>query len=243
MLSRRLFRFIPGRLLAVNLTLAALSMSLAAYIIWELQRPFPADVSPRSGVPLATAPMEASLAPVVAATPVIAQRNLFSPTRTESSVTLAAAAGLGLSNPSLYGVVLGSADNSVAYLQDPATKRVAGYRVGDSIAGGIIRAIDADRVVIDHHGTRVDIRLRDPQRPRPAVASMPEASEVREAAVASTNPTQQGPTPQRSPLFPRMIMPPSRNYRSPFQRLVPPGGLPAMTPQESPVPARAATAG
>ena len=240
MLSRRSVQWIPRRLLAVNLTLAALSVSLAAYIIWEVQRPFPEQTSSRSSQLPAAALLEAGLASAAIPAPIIAQRNLFSPSRTESPVTQTAAAALP--NPSLHGVVLGAANNSIAYLQDPTTKRVAGYQIGEQIAGGIIRAIDADRVVIERSGIRVDIRLRDPLRPRPAVAAASEGSDVRETAVAAVEPPQQGLAPQPSALAPRTLIP-SRNYRSPFQRLVPAGGLPAMPPGNPTVPARAATAG
>jgi len=240
MLSRRSVRWIPARLLAVNVTLAALSLSLAAYIIWEVQRPFLEQTSSRSSQLPAAAPREVGLAPAVIPAPIIAQRNLFSPSRTESPVTQAAAAA-ALTNPSLHGVVLGASNNPIAYLQDPTTKRVAGYQIGEQIAGGIIRAIEADRVVIERSGNRVDIRLRDPLRPRAAVAASG-GFDVRETAVASVEPPQQGLASQPSALAPKTLMP-SRNYRSPFQRLVPAGGLPVMPPGQPTVPARAATAG
>ena len=130
-------------------------------------------------------------------------------------------------------MVLGDANTSVAYLQDPATKRVGGYHVGEPIAGGIVRAIDADRVVLERHGSRVEVRLRDPLRPRQAVVAASEGSDVREAAVATVESPRQNPTSQISPLAPRPLMPSSRNYRPPFPRLVPAGGLPVMAPQES----------
>jgi len=226
----------------VNLTLAALSVSLTAYIIWEVQRPFPEQTSSRSSQLPAAAALEAGLAPTVIPAPIIAQRNLFSPSRTESPVTQTAAAAAALTNPSLQGVVLGASNNPIAYLQDPTTKRVAGYQIGEQIAGGIIRAIEADRVVIERSGNRVDIRLRDPLRPRPAVAAASGGFDVRETAVASVEPPQQGLASQPSALAPKTLMP-SRNYRSPFQRLVPAGGLPVMPPGQPTVPARAATAG
>jgi len=231
MLSRRLFRWIPTPLLAVNLILVMVSLFLTAYIIWVVERPFPEQTAPRSTQSLAAALVDAPVPPAIVTSPVIAQRNLFSPTRTESPVTLASGAA-ALPNPSLHGVVLGDANTSVAYLQDPATKRVGGYHVGEPIAGGIVRAIDADRVVLERHGSRVEVRLRDPLRPRQAVVAASEGSDVREAAVATVEP-RQSPTSQGSPLAPRPLMPPSRNYRPPFPRLVPAGGFPVMAPQES----------
>ena len=231
-----------SRLLAVNWILVMVSLFLTAYITWVVERPFPAPTAPRTRESVAAALTDAPVTPAVVTSPVIAQRNLFSPTRTESPVSLANGATM-LPNPSLYGVVLGATNNSVAYLQDPATKRVGGYHIGEPIAGGIIRAIDADRIVLERHGNRVEVRLRDPLRPRQAVAAAAEGSDARETAVASAEPPRNSPTPQLSTLAPRTLMLPSRNYRSPFQRLVPAGGLPVMAPQESPVPGRAATAG
>src|SRR5947207_5125396 len=142
MLSRRRIRWIPGRLLVVNSMLAALSVFLTAYIVWEVQRPFPEHVPSRAGQPPASAPVEASLSPTVISAPIIAHRNLFSPSRTELPVT--ADAAVTLPNPSLHGVVLGTANNPVAYLQDPATNREPGYQIGDPVAGGIVPPVYAD---------------------------------------------------------------------------------------------------
>ena len=59
-----------------------------------------------------------------------------------------------------------------------------------------------------------------------AVVAASEGSDVREAAVATVESPRQNPTSQISPLAPRPLMPSSRNYRPPFPRLVPAGGLP-----------------
>src|SRR2546425_1533713 len=48
------------------------------------------------------------------------------------------------------GVVLRDT-NPIAYLEDPLTKRVAGYRIGDTIAGGRVEAITADHVRSEEH--------------------------------------------------------------------------------------------
>ena len=48
------------------------------------------------------------------------------------------------------------------------TKRVAAYRVGDQIAGGTLTTIAADRVIIARPEGPLDVRLRDPAKPRPA---------------------------------------------------------------------------
>jgi len=50
------------------------------------------------------------------------------------------------------------------------TKRVAAYRVGDPVAGGTLTTIAADRVIIARPEGPLDVRLRDPSKPRPAPA-------------------------------------------------------------------------
>jgi hypothetical protein len=61
----------------------------------------------------------------------------------------------------------------VAYLEDPITKRVAGYRIGDSVAGGKLTQIAADFVVLNRPDGDVNVRLRDPFKPRSAPAAVP----------------------------------------------------------------------
>src|SRR6185369_10888338 len=76
----------------------------------------------------------------------VAARNLFSPTRTESPPSAIAAASPAV-KPNLFGIVLRDGA-PIAYLEDPSTKRVAGYRVGDAVAGGTVQTISSDPGVI-----------------------------------------------------------------------------------------------
>ena len=78
----------------------------------------------------------------------VAARNLFSPTRTESPPAATVAASPVAIKPSLFGVVLRDGA-PIAYLEDPNTKRVGGYRVGDSVAGGVVQTISSEGVVIN----------------------------------------------------------------------------------------------
>src|SRR5207247_10217827 len=103
---------------------------------------------------------------------VIARRGLLSPTRSEVPGTATTGALLGGSKPNLQGVVLRDT-NPIAYLEDPLTKRVAGYRIGDTIAGGRVEAITADHVLISRPDGNMDVRLRDPSKPRPAPPAQP----------------------------------------------------------------------
>ena len=98
----------------------------------------------------------------------IALRNLFSPTRSETAGPgIAGVAQAPIVKPNLHGVVLREG-SPIAYLEDPLTKRIAGYRIGDPIAGGTVQTISADAVVISRPDGMVDVRLRDPSKPRPA---------------------------------------------------------------------------
>ena len=106
---------------------------------------------------------------------VIATRNLFDPNRSDARnlaaivETLPPAAALAL-----YGVVI-SEDTRLAYLEDPATKRIVGYKIGDKLAGGQMARIEPDRVVIMRAGGVIEVRLHDPNRPRPVVSESPQA--------------------------------------------------------------------
>jgi len=122
---------------------------------------------PAVGASAATAPAGDSRLPPQAYN-VIASRNLFSPTRSETAgPALAGGAPVLVAKPALHGVVLREG-SPIAYLEDPLTKRIAGYRVGDPIAGGTVQTISADTVVIARPEGMVDVRLRDPSKPRPA---------------------------------------------------------------------------
>src|SRR5262249_45096285 len=72
-----------------------------------------------------------------------------------------------LPKPNLYGVVL-QEGAPIAYLEDPVTKRVARYRVGDTVAGGTVKTIESDSVVLSRPDGQIAVRLHDPTRPRPA---------------------------------------------------------------------------
>ena len=124
---------------------------------------------------------------------VIGAKSLFSPARTEGE----AAAGPAQSGPRpfLYGVVVAT-DLSIAYLEDPGSKRVTGYRVGDAIAGGTLTVIAPDHVVLKRSDGMIDVPLRDPAKPRAAV---PEP-----APPAGAPPTAPPPTAFPQPQMPGM---------------------------------------
>ena len=171
-------------LLALNLFMAGLSVFFFITIVHTPSTPdsrtpsrtgraFAVTVSPKHDV-------AAPGSPLGGAYDVIATRNLFDTNRSDAKnvaaivETLPPAAALAL-----YGVVI-SEDTRLAYLEDPATKRIAGYKIGDRLAGGQVERIEPDRVVIMRAGGLIEVRLHDPNRPRPVVSDSPEAQGTNE---------------------------------------------------------------
>src|SRR5881296_661571 len=158
------------RLLAINALLVVISLVSVGFIVKHLATSHTVSAPrsrPAAGA-TAPGPTTGEPRPPAQAYNVIASRNLFNPTRSESAV--AATPGgpaLNVVKPNLHGVVLRDGA-PIAYLEDPLTKRIAGYRIGDPIAGGTVQTISADAVVISRPDGMVDVRLRDPSKPRPA---------------------------------------------------------------------------
>jgi hypothetical protein len=158
----------PRKFVALNLLLAAVSAALILYIVRQLVTPTPVPVGGRRApVPAAVATVADTPPAPPGAYAVVATRNLFSPTRTEAPVSTTTATMSPLVRPNLFGIVVRE-NGSIAYLEDPVTKRVVGYRVGDKIVGGTVQTIKADSVVIERPEGPVDVRLRDPGKPRAA---------------------------------------------------------------------------
>lgn len=164
------------RLLVVNGVIGLLACLLVAALIREMlsPRPLPPPVAPRPA-PAMEAPAAAPAGPVAAGYGVIADKNLFSPSRSEAS------AGPEVPNgprPLLHGVVM-NGGMSRAYLEDPVVKRPFGYAIGDTVAGGRVQSISADRVVIAGPDGLVEVLLQDPAKPR---AGSPPSSGARAPA-------------------------------------------------------------
>lgn len=196
------------RLLALNLVLAATSLVFAVQVVGILSAPRPL---PPPSVPAAS-PMGAVLkdepAPApgthakgvgaLAAYGVVATKNLFNPSRSE---TPAQAVGVAsAAKPLLYGVVI-NGNTRLAYLEDPAAKRVFGYKIGDAVAGGQLEQIHEDRVVIRRPDGPMEVKLIDPRKPKPVVS----------------------PPVPRAPTLPPGVSPPPS--------ITPPPGVPSPAPQ------------
>jgi hypothetical protein len=178
----------------LTVLLVALGLGFAGLIAKELTAAPRATVRrPQPAASVAATPPPAPEAP--AAPPggggytVIASRNLFSPTRSEAPVTPPAPAApvVVLPKPNLFGVVL-QGGVPVAYLEDPTTKRVARYRVGDSVAGGTVKTIESDAVLLSRPDGQITVRLHDPTRPRPATPTPTPTPNTPAAAPSGTPP-------------------------------------------------------
>jgi hypothetical protein len=166
----------PRRFVALNVVLAALSAVLIAYIVRQLVMPAPLPAGGRRAAATTVVPSPAETArPPAGSYSVVAARNLFNPSRSESASGTTTASAAPLVRPNLFGIVVREGA-SIAYLEDPVTKRVVGYRVGDKVIGGTVQTIKSDSVVIERPDGPLDVRLRDPGKPR--AAAMPGSAGV-----------------------------------------------------------------
>jgi len=83
----------------------------------------------------------------------------------------------------LYGLVVSDDPGlGLAYLVDPKTGRITGYRVGDPLAGGQIERIERDRVLIRRAGELVEVFMNRSHALAPP-DSVPVSSESAAGAV------------------------------------------------------------
>lgn len=165
----------PKKLVIINGLLILIAAGSVAFIARQFMAPLAMPLPARSRPAAPPSAREETPPAQVGAYTSVAARNLFSPTRTESPPSATASASSPAVKPNLFGIVLREGA-PIAYLEDPSTKRVAGYRVGDAVAGGTVQTISADSVVINRPDGNLDVRLRDPGKPRPpatAAAGLP----------------------------------------------------------------------
>jgi hypothetical protein len=126
----------------------------------------------------------------------ITSKSLFNPNRSEALATTVAGGPPAPppATPFLYGVIV-RGDLSVAYLEDPASRRVAGYRIGDPIAGGVVQTIAGDHVVLKRGESTINVRLRDPSKPRPTEAPGAPGASALSGRQAVRRPVPFTPTP------------------------------------------------
>ena len=203
----------PRRFVALNLALAAAATLLIMYIVRQFVAPMPLPVGGRRAAGPAMSTVSDTAKTPASAYNVVAARNLFSPTRTEAPSSTAVTA-LPVTRPNLFGVVVRDS-GSIAYLEDPTTKRVAGYRVGDKIQGATVQAIKADGVTIDGPGGPMDVRLHEPSKPR-----------ATPAAATATPPSAAPALPGVIPPAPAATVPGSPQAAQPLPQPAQPGMVP-----------------
>jgi type II secretory pathway component PulC len=165
----------PAPLLALNLFMAGLCVVFVMTIIQSALAPDVRSPS-RSVRAVAVAAADKHDAAVrgsasVGAYDVIASRNLFDPNRSDAKNLAAIVESLPpASTLLLHGVVI-SDDARHAYLEDPATKRIVDYKIGDKLAGGQVQQIEPDRVVIMRAGGPIEVKLHEANRSRPFTES------------------------------------------------------------------------
>jgi len=137
------------KLLVLNGLFLAIAALAAASIARQFLTPRPLPGPGRAPAVAASAAPQAESPPAPAAAyAVVAARNLFSPTRTETGGEAAGPAPI-VAKPNLFGVVLRQGKPSIAYLEDPLSRRVNPYRIGDPVSGGTLQSITRDSVTIE----------------------------------------------------------------------------------------------
>ena len=228
----------PKRLLVINGLLILIAAGSVAFIARQLMAPMAMPVPSRPRPAQAPMAREETPPSSAAAYTSVAARNLFSPTRTESPPAAVASASSPAVKPNLFGIVLRDGA-PIAYLEDPSTKRVAGYRVGDAVAGGTVQTISSDGVVINRSDGNLDVRLRDPGKPRPAAApvtaGMPQGPGAQPVAGGQTLPGVIPPAAGTAAPGPMMTQPPPGTVVQPGQAMQQPGSPPVI-PGRRPLP-------
>jgi hypothetical protein len=166
---------VSPRLALLNLALLGVAGYLGFGLMKELGAPRPlptrAAVRPATvAAPTPEAPADPAARP--GAYGIVASRNLFSPSRTDVVATSPETSVPAAPRPILHGVILDEA-KSRAFLEDVTTKRTFGYGVGDTVAGGKVTAIRADRVVLARPEGSIEVLLRDPSKPAPVAPPQP----------------------------------------------------------------------
>src|SRR5262249_24927252 len=154
------------------LLVAAAFLSVRLYEAWASR---PASAPPEAPPAAAVEPLPPPIAlvarPPLSEYAVVAERNIFSPTRTEAPpepprAPAGAPAAPPPPKPRLYGVVLLAEGRGRAYLEDPQRRRIFGYSEGDLVGDSRLEQIRPDRVVLRRGAETFEVLLYDPSKPR-----------------------------------------------------------------------------
>ena len=213
MMGRRVLLFVDGLLMVGALFLG--------FRLYDTLRAAPASAPPETSPAVSTeapAPPPAPPArPPLAVYGTVAERNLFSASRTETPPEPPRpTTGLGSAPPAprprLHGIVLLPEGRGRAYLEDVQRQRVAAYSVGDLVGDSRVEQIKADRVVLRRGGETFEVLLYDPAKPRqgtppPGVQSPETGGTGRPAIVRPRGPVPPPGAGPRVPVRPRVPVP------------------------------------
>jgi len=192
----------PRGWVAANLVLALACVVFALRIADNLLTVVPLPPPPR---PVAI-PVVAKVEPVRPTSPnydVVATRSAFHPDRDPSRARRdrSDAPVTPVPKPILFGVVV-SDEARLAYLEDPVTKQVFGYKAGDALAGGRLESIDTDRVTIRRGGMLLEVMLQGRTEPRADSRSESRRGDVTPAALPRRDRESVPPSSMMPPLMP-----------------------------------------
>ncbi|MGH7358071.1 MAG: type II secretion system protein N, partial [Candidatus Rokuibacteriota bacterium] len=168
-MGRRLLLFVDGLLL-----IGAVFLGVRLYETWSARPPVavPESTTPAAGS-APPASQTAATPPPLTAYAAVAERNLFSATRTEAPPEpprpppgTGAPAAPPAPRPRLHGVVILPEGRGRAYLEDVQRRRVHPYSVGDHVGDARLEQIKSDRVVLRRGGETFEVLLYDPSKPR-----------------------------------------------------------------------------
>jgi hypothetical protein len=205
-------------LLLVDALLVVIAAFLAArlYETWTARAPAPpTEASSSASAEAAAPPAAVAPGPPLTAFNVVAERNLFSATRTETAPEPPRASAGGnpaappAPKPRLYGVVIVAEGRGRAYLEDVQRRKVFAYSVGDLVGDSRLEQIKSDRVVLRRGAETFEVLLNDPSKPRPT------------APPSGVQSSEAGRVVRPSPTRPPMPVPPIGGIRTPGRPRVP----------------------
>ena len=198
--GRRLLLVVDGLLVV-----AAILLAIRLYETWSARPPAaPLEATPPAASDPPSAPQATPTPPPLTAYAVVAERNLFSATRTEAPPEPPRPApGTGTPaappapRPRLHGIVLLPEGRGRAYLEDVQRRRVHAYSVGDLVGDARLEQIKTDRVVLRRGGETFEVLLYDPAKPRQSAA--PSGVQSPETGGPGRPVVRRPPTPPPSP--------------------------------------------